>query len=352
MSYSFLQSPTGIPHNELYFPSPDDVQRNYTTDDTDENGLATLGTLILEWTRLADQTGNRTYFDLADKAQSWLMAPSPPSEEPFPGLISSSISISTGELQGGSISWSGGADSFYEYLIKMYVYDPQRFAKYKERWILAADSSIKHLAYTTKPAEATFLTEWNANTNSPVLKSGHLTCFDGGNFILGGIALDRQDYIDFGIRLTHGCWKTYETSPTGIGPERWSFDPANVPQSQLRLFETGGNYFNGATDPEWAKSYSLRPEVIESVYYAYRATGDQMYQDWAWQAFESIMEYCKTPLGFVGLVDASNSTSPYRYDMQESYFFAETLKYLYIIQAGVSFALVSVRFVCSILIAR
>jgi mannosyl-oligosaccharide alpha-1,2-mannosidase len=337
MSYSF-NTPTGIPHNELYFPGPDDVEKVYSTDRNDENGLATLGTLILEWTRLSDQTGNRTYFDLADKAQSYLMAPQPSSQEPFPGLISSSIAISTGQLRGGYVSWSGGADSFYEYLIKMYVYDPQRFEKYKDRWILAADSSIKHLAYTANPSGATFLTEYDINSKTPILKSGHLTCFDGGNFILGGIVLDRQDYIDFGIKLVHGCWKTYEVSATGIGPERWSFDPQDVPTTQREIFQTGG-FYSGTNDPDWAKGYFLRPEVIESVYYAYRATGDPMYQDWAWKAFQSIQKFCKTPLGYVGMVDTNNVTSPFRMDMQESYFFAETLKYLYIIQAGVSFPL-------------
>jgi mannosyl-oligosaccharide alpha-1,2-mannosidase len=350
MSYSFLQSPTGIPHNELYFPGPQDAEKVYSTDRSDDNGLATLGTLILEWTRLSDQTGNRTYFDLASKAQSYLLNPQPPSQEPFPGLISSVMSISTGQLRGGSVSWSGGADSFYEYLIKMFVYDPERFKIYKDRWILAADSSIKHLAYTAVPSGATFLTEYDGNNGRQVLKSGHLTCFDGGNFILGGIVLDRQDYIDFGIKLVHGCWKTYEISATGIGPERWSFDPKNVPTTQRQLFESGGFYTNGPGDPEWSATYSLRPEVIESIYYAYRATGDPMYQDWAWKAFESIQRYCKTDRGYVGLVDTNNATSPFRQDMQESFFFAETLKYLYIIQAGVSFSLITIDYIESMML--
>ena len=58
--------------------------------------------------------------------------------------------------------WGGGFDSFYEYLIKMYVYDPDRFEFYKDRWVLAADSSIKYLAShpTTRP-ELTFMSMFN-----------------------------------------------------------------------------------------------------------------------------------------------------------------------------------------------
>jgi len=58
--------------------------------------------------------------------------------------------------------WVGGDDSFYEYLIKMYVYDSTRFAEYRDRWILAADSSILHLAShpSTRP-DLTFLAEFD-----------------------------------------------------------------------------------------------------------------------------------------------------------------------------------------------
>ena len=333
MSYAF-DTPTGIPHNDLFFPQRGDTDRTYGVDQSvSDNGLATLGTLILEWTRLTDLSGNQTYYKLVDKAESYLLNPKPRSQEPFPGLISSSISIATGQLQGSYVSWSGGADSFYEYLIKMWVYDPKRFEKYRDRWILAADSSIKFLAYTSQPADATFMREYNGT--GFVFKSGHLTCFDGGNFILGGIVLDRKDYIDFGLKLVHGCWKTYEATATGLGPERFSFDPKTVPADQQNLWKRGG-FYSSPSDGDYVTGYYLRPEVLESIYHAYRATGNPMYQEWSWKAFEAIQAKCKTDLGYVGVANVYNATSPFRIDNQESFFFAETLKYLYLIQAGVS----------------
>jgi mannosyl-oligosaccharide alpha-1,2-mannosidase len=97
--------------------------------------------------------------------------------------------------------------------------------------------------------------------------SGHLTCFHGGNFILGGQVLGRQDLIDFGLRLVEGCYRTYHSTTTKIGPEGYSWDENSVPARQRPFYNANGFYI---TNP----GYNLRPEVIESYYYAYRATGN------------------------------------------------------------------------------
>lgn len=44
------------------------------------------------------------------------------------------VDIETGEIQNSDISWGGGDDSFYEYLIKMFVYDQKRFKEHKDRY--------------------------------------------------------------------------------------------------------------------------------------------------------------------------------------------------------------------------
>jgi len=79
--------------------------------------------------------------------------------------------------------WVGGDDSFYEYLIKMYVYDSTRFASYRDRWILAADSSIAYLAShpSTRP-DLTFLAQFNGqelifqSEHCKSSSSHHMTC--------------------------------------------------------------------------------------------------------------------------------------------------------------------------------
>ena len=69
LSYAF-DTPTGIPSNNLYI-------NNRSTDGADTNGLATIGTLVLEWTHLSDLTGNETYGQLAQKGESYLLNPQP-----------------------------------------------------------------------------------------------------------------------------------------------------------------------------------------------------------------------------------------------------------------------------------
>jgi mannosyl-oligosaccharide alpha-1,2-mannosidase len=263
LSYAF-ETPSGIPYNNLLFS-------NRGNDGSSTNGLATTGTLVLEWTRLSDLTGNDTYGALTQRAESYLLSPQPASSEPWPGLVGTNINVNTGRFVDASGGWNGGDDSFYEYLIKMYVYDISRFSTYKDRWILAADSTIAHLAsHPSSRPDLTYLASYN--NRSLNLESGHLACFDGGNFILGGLVLDEQKYIDFGLELVASCENTYNQTLTGIGPESFGWDANKVPSNQKEFYERAGFYITST-------NYILRPEVLESFYYAYRATGDRKYQD-------------------------------------------------------------------------
>jgi len=154
-----FDTPSGIPDNDLKPTTP------YTRNGSATNGVATIGTLVLEWTRLSDLTGNPLYGQLAQKAESYLLNPKPALGEPFPGLLGTNVKLSNGEFVDSYGGWVGGDDSFYEYLIKMYLYDPKRFAHYKDRWILAVESSIKYLAsHPTSRPDLTYLAMYNNQT--------------------------------------------------------------------------------------------------------------------------------------------------------------------------------------------
>lgn len=142
LSFAFNTS-SGIPSNNLYFT-------NKTNDGATTNGLADIGTLCLEWQHLSDITGDPSYGDLAQKAETYLLNPLPESNEPFPGLVGTNVNISNGVFLDATGGWNGGDDSFYEYLIKMYVYDSSRYSNYSDRWIMAADSTIKYLTSNRK----------------------------------------------------------------------------------------------------------------------------------------------------------------------------------------------------------
>jgi len=80
------------------------------------------------------------------------------------------------------------------------------------------------------------------------------------------------------------------------------------------------------------RAYILRPEVIESYFIMYRITGDSKYRDWAWDAAQAIETYGKAGpgRGYSGLRN-TNLQTPTQDDVQQSFFLAETLKYLYLI---------------------
>lgn len=316
LSYAF-DTPSGVPYNNLDFTN--------RSNDGGVNGLATVGTLVLEWVRLSDLTGNTTYASLTEKAESYLLNPSPPSSEPWPGLLGMDIDPINGSFLDAHGGWIGGADSFYEYLIKMYVYDPDRYSTYKDRWVLAADSTIAHL--TSHPVSRPDLT-WVAMYDGQNLSlvSQHLACFDGGNFILGGQVLGKQEYIDYGLELVNGCHETYIATATGIGPEIFGWDSAEVPADQAAFFNKSGFYIRDA-------GYQLRPEVIESFYYAYRATGDTKYQQWAWDAFLAINATTRVGSGYSSIENVNVEGGGGFTDFQESFWFAEVLKYSYLIHA-------------------
>jgi len=324
LSYAF-DTPSGVPVNDIF-------TQNTTVSNTTTNGLAVTGTLVLEWTRLSDLLGDASYGALAQRAESYLLNPQPVENEPWPGLVGTDIYIENGTFADNVGGWNGGTDSFYEYLIKMYVYDRDRFATYKDRWIAAADSSIAHL--TSSPSsrpDLAFLAAYSGQNLS--LESGHLACFDGGNFILGGTVLDERKYIDFGLKLTEACRATYASTATHIGPESFSWNTtllATPPyMNQTAFFEENGFFI---TSPD----YVLRPEVIESYYYAYRVTKDPMYREWAWEAFQAIDQTTRANSGFSSVSDVNAPGGGNKTDQQESFLFAEVLKYSYLIFAEVS----------------
>ncbi|MCJ1473758.1 maturation of Asn-linked oligosaccharides protein [Lambiella insularis] len=315
LKFAFNTS-TGIPSNNLYFT-------NQSTDGSTTNGLAAIGTLCLEWQRLSDLTNDSSYGDLAQKAEAYLLTPQPYS--PFPGLLGTNVNISTGQFVDAIGGWNGGDDSFYEYLIKMYVYDSSRYSNYSARWTLAADSTIQYLtSHPSSRPDLTFLASYD-NTIF-VNASEHLTCFDGGNFLLGGSVLGRQDYIDFGLTLVDGCHDLYNATLTGIGPETFSWNTTGVNATNSAFYEANGYYI---TDP----IYDLRPEVIESFYYAYRITGNTTYQDWAWDAFVAINATTRVGNGFSEISDVNAPNGGSFENVQESFLFAEVMKYSYLIHA-------------------
>lgn len=166
-----------------------------------------------------------------------------------------------------------------------------------------------------------------------------MASFAAGNFILGGHLLGRDDYRAFGLALAASYAHNYERTPARIGPEvfRWvdaalpgdARDNAPPPANQSAFYAAAGFYTTAA-------DYILRPETVESLYYAYRLTGDTAWQERAWRAFEAVNATCRAGSAYAQLADVMQPDGRPLLDQMQSFWMAETLKYLYLIFAAES----------------
>ena len=144
---------------------------------------------------------------------------------------------------------------------------------------------------------------------------GHLTCFVGGMLALGVLhnvnpETAKRD-LENAKSLAYTCYRMYKDSPSNISGESMMFLD-EVPKVNPR-----------------ATYYILRPEAIETMYYLNHITGDPIYREWGWEMWEAIEKNCRTNFGYGHLKDVRVPTSIE--DRAESFFFAETAKYAYLL---------------------
>ncbi|TRM63574.1 glycoside hydrolase family 47 protein [Schizophyllum amplum] len=307
-----------VPYGYVNFTSGEPV--------IDTTNIAEAGTLTLEYAVLSQYTGNSTYEELAVGSAKQIMNTPPP----LPGLPAQGYEPSNNTFVGGYVTWGGGSDSYLEYLIKYARLTNTDDNSWVDAWQTGVDSSIKTLLRTSTVGDWLYLADYDSNKKIRHVSS-HLACFHGGNWIQGGRMIDDESIVDYGLQLADACWNTYASTATGLGPEVFAFasDDGNYTGSsapskaQLDFYEEHGFYIT-------AEDYILRPEVLESQFIAYRATGDTKYLDRAASAVASMNEYLLVNGAFSGIEDVTDKQSA-RIDDTESFWFAEVLKYLYLI---------------------
>jgi len=149
-------------------------------------------------------------------------------------------------------------------------------------------------------------------------ESEHLTCFIGGTLALAGKVLNREEDVEIGARLARGCAYAYRAFPTGIMPERYNMvvcdDDANDRRCRwdeekwIKETKKRREYksylpkgFTTAKDPR----YILRPEAIESVFYLWRITGKDEWQESAWQMFTAVVNATTADFGSASVKDVT-----------------------------------------------
>ncbi|XP_073432016.1 mannosyl-oligosaccharide 1,2-alpha-mannosidase IA-like [Dendrobates tinctorius] len=302
-----FNTPTGVPFALLNMKSG--IGRNWPWASGGSSILAEFGTLHLEFIHLSEVSGNPIFAEKVMNIRKVLSRLDKPQ-----GLYPNYLNPSSGQWGQHHVSVGGLGDSFYEYLLKAWLMSDKTDEDAKKLYYDAVQSIETHLIRKSSNG-LTYIAEWKGGLLEH--KMGHLTCFAGGMFALGadGAPSDKTGHhIELAAEIAKTCHESYDRTTMKLGPEAFRFD-GGVEAIATRQNE---------------KYYILRPEVIETYMYMWRFTHDPKYRQWGWEAVQALEKYCRVEGGYSGIKDVY-ATHPNHDDVQQSFYLAETLKYLYLL---------------------
>jgi Glycosyl hydrolase family 47 len=276
-----FNSPTGLPYAYVNL-------RTGRTRDPVTNPAET-GTLLLEFGTLSRLTGKPVFYEKAKRA----LVETFKRRSPL-GLVGESINVETGVWTNTDSHISGGIDSYYEYLWKC--------------WILFGDADCRDMWNVSIPAVNKYLADeirgelWYGHAD---MQTGERTKRQYGAldaFFPALLAFSGD--LERARRLQASSFKMWNLY--GIEPETLDYKTMQVA----------------------ARSYHLRPEIIESTYYLYHYTGDPEYRRMGEKMFDDLVKYCRAEAGYTALADV---ISKQQLDEMESFVLAETFKYFYLL---------------------
>ncbi|XP_046392272.1 mannosyl-oligosaccharide alpha-1,2-mannosidase IA-like isoform X2 [Ischnura elegans] len=303
-----FKTPTGIPYALVNVRTG--ASKNYGWASGGASILSEFGTLHLEFSYLSDVTGNPIYRQKVEHIRQVLRGMEKPR-----GLYPNYLNPKTGKWGQNHMSIGALGDSFYEYLLKAWLQSGKEDQEAREMYDEALARLIQHMLQVSQRSKLMYFSDMKFDRLEH--KMDHLACFSGGLLGLGAHSLKNEvseRYMDIAKGITNTCHESYDRSATKLGPESFRFTEA----LEAKAMKTNEKY------------YILRPEVIESYLVMWRLTKDQKYRDWGWEAVEAIEKHCRVSGGYSGIKNVYLE-DPQKDDVQQSFFLAETLKYLYLL---------------------
>lgn len=177
--------------------------------------MAEFGSLQLELVRLTQLTGDDQYEIAGNNIIDQI------SEIPttIPGLYPMTWNLSTFTPTDTYHTISGGADSYYEYLLKTHILMEGDEELQLDMWSTAVESMRRYLRSETHSGKV-YLSEFEGQYQ--ILQSGELVCFMPGNLLLGARYLKDKSLETLAKELMDSCYDVWNT-PTGLAPETWSW---------------------------------------------------------------------------------------------------------------------------------
>ncbi|XP_010279652.1 PREDICTED: mannosyl-oligosaccharide 1,2-alpha-mannosidase MNS3 [Nelumbo nucifera] len=337
---AFTSSPTPIPYSDVVLrdrsahPAPDGL-----------SSTSEVSTLQLEFNYLSTVSGDAKYGVEGMKVLEHLK--SLPKVE---GLVPIYISPHSGEFSGENIRLGSRGDSYYEYLIKVWLQQgPNRDSnlKYLHDMYEEAMKGVRHLLVRKSvPKGLVFVGELpygSKGSFSP--KMDHLVCFLPGTLALGAtkgitkkkameenlLTFEDLENLKLAEDLAKTCVEMYFVTSTGLAPEIAYFNVEGASEGGPDGGNKSSEYLNDIIIKHADRHNLLRPETVESLFVLFRITEDPKYREWGWQIFEAFEKYTKVDSGGYTSLDDVTTIPPQRRDKMETFFIGETLKYLYLL---------------------
>ncbi|RUS87428.1 hypothetical protein EGW08_004803 [Elysia chlorotica] len=288
---AFSDTATGIP-----FPRVT-LDKGIPWNSINETCTSGAGTLVLEFGVLSRLLNDPVYESVSRQAVNklWRLRSN------VTGLLGNIINIQTGEWLGVMSGLGAGIDSYFEYLLKAYILfgDVNDLKKFNESY-----ETIKFH-----------------------MRRGRPQC----NYGSGNIPL----YVNVNM-------KTGETVNTWIDALQAAWSAVQVLNGDLEeaicshaLYYTIWRRYNALPERyNWqlkapdVRFYPLRPELVESTYFLYRATKNPFYLHVGRDILESINVHMRERCGYCTIHDVHTKELE---DRMESFFLSETCKYLYLL---------------------
>ncbi|KAH8419886.1 hypothetical protein KR009_003472, partial [Drosophila setifemur] len=272
---------TGMPYGTV------NLRYGVPKGETSVTCTAGVGTFLIEFGTLSRLTGNSIYEEVALQAVHALWAFRSPI-----GLFGNHIDVQSGRWTALDSGIGAGVDSLFEYLVKaaMLLNRPELLELFHE-----ARAAIDK--YMRKEDWYVWVGMNKGHVTLPVFQS--LEAFWPGILSIIG---DTEPALRTITRYI-GVWKKY-----GFLPEFY-------------------NIAAGEASPN-REVYPLRPELIESAMYLYRATGNEYLLELGEHMLETLEFSAKTKCGYATI---RNVVTHEKENRMESFFLAETSKYLYLL---------------------
>ena len=315
--------------------------------DAGASSTAEAASLQLEFKYLASLTGEKNYWDKAEKVIQVI-----DDNGMQDGLLPIFIYATTGTFRGENIRLGSRGDSYYEYLIKQYLQTSGEEPIYQELWNQSLAGIRKHLITYSAPHHFTVLGERPDGLGGKISgKMDHLVCFIPGTIALAltnGLPLSEakkrstwgpkeEENLELAIELTKTCWGMYKIMATGLAPEITHFRLDEEPHMAVYGGTLASAPMSPDRDSRWKEDFIVkgndqhnlqRPETVESLFYMWRITGDEMYREWGWEMFKSFVKYTAADdgAGFTSLAKA-NEIPPMLKDDMESFWLVSSLSH-------------------------